>query len=88
MLGNDEGYIVVVRDLPGRSAFGETPEAAVHEIGDATLAWIAACCASGDPMPEPTTKAPRSGLNLTLTLFLPLPGTATSSTIPSYALCP
>jgi hypothetical protein len=34
-----------------------TPEAAVHEIGDATLAWIAACRASGDAVPEPTTKA-------------------------------
>jgi len=45
------------RDLPGCSAFGATPEAAVHEIGDATLAWIAACRASGEPIPEPTTKA-------------------------------
>jgi hypothetical protein len=32
----------------------------VHEIGDATLAWIAACRASGDPVPEPTTKARRA----------------------------
>jgi antitoxin HicB len=40
---DDEGYIAVVSDLPGCSAFGETPEAAVHEIGDAIEAWIAAC---------------------------------------------
>jgi hypothetical protein len=35
---DDEGYIALVPDLPGCSAFGTTPEAAVHEIGDATLA--------------------------------------------------
>lgn len=51
---DDEGYIAVVPDLPGCSVFGDTPEAAVHEIGDATLAWIVACRASGDPVPEPT----------------------------------
>ena len=44
----------------GVLGFGTTPEAAVHEIGDATLAWIAACRASGDPLPEPTTKARRA----------------------------
>jgi predicted RNase H-like HicB family nuclease len=54
---DDEGYIAVVPDLPGCSAFGTTPEATVHEIGDAIEAWIAACRASGDPVPEPATKA-------------------------------
>jgi antitoxin HicB len=44
---DDEGYIVVVPDLPGCSAFGETPEAAVHEIGGAIEAWIGACRAVG-----------------------------------------
>jgi antitoxin HicB len=39
----DEGYIAVVPDLPGCSAVGGTPEEAVHEIGDAVEAWIAAC---------------------------------------------
>jgi predicted RNase H-like HicB family nuclease len=53
----DEGYIAVAPDLPGCSAFGATPEAAVREIGDAIEAWIAACRASGDPVPEPTAKA-------------------------------
>jgi predicted RNase H-like HicB family nuclease len=53
----DGGYIAVVPDLPGCSAFGATPEAAVHEIGDAIEAWIAACRASGDLVPEPTAKA-------------------------------
>jgi predicted RNase H-like HicB family nuclease len=50
---DDEGHIAVVPDLPGCSAIGDTPEAAVHEIGDAILAWIAACRASGDPAPNP-----------------------------------
>lgn len=53
----DEGYIAVVPDLPGCSAFGRTPEEAVHEIGDAAEAWIAACRAAGDPVPEPAAKA-------------------------------
>jgi antitoxin HicB len=48
----DEGCIAVVPDLPGCSAFSDTPEEAVREIGDATLAWIAACRAAGDPVPE------------------------------------
>jgi predicted RNase H-like HicB family nuclease len=53
----DGGYIALVPDLPGCSAFGTAPEAAVHEIADAIEAWIAACRASGDPVPEPTAKA-------------------------------
>jgi antitoxin HicB len=40
---SDEDYIAVVPDLPGCSAVGGTPEEAVHEIGDAVEAWIAAC---------------------------------------------
>ena len=53
----DEGYVAVVPDLPGCSAFGATPEEAVHEIKDAVAAWIEACQAAGEPVPEPSTKA-------------------------------
>jgi predicted RNase H-like HicB family nuclease len=53
----DEGYVAVVPDLPGCSAVGTTPEEAAREIADAIEAWIAACRAAGDPVPEPTTKA-------------------------------
>ena len=53
----DQGYIAIVPDLPGCSAFGETPEDAAREIEDAQAAWIAACRSSGDPVPEPTAKA-------------------------------
>jgi predicted RNase H-like HicB family nuclease len=90
---DDEGYIAVVPDPRGCSPFGETPEAAAHEIGDAIAAWIAACRAAGDPVPEPTNQGPPSGLNLTaeprqsLTPLPPLLGAATCSIIPSHALC-
>jgi predicted RNase H-like HicB family nuclease len=57
---DDEGYIAVIPDLPGCSTFGTTPEAAVHEIGDAIEPRIAACRASGEPIPESTTKARRA----------------------------
>lgn len=38
----DEGYIAIAPDLPGCSAFGETPEEAVHEMQDAMLSWLGA----------------------------------------------
>ena len=53
----DEAYVAVVPDLPGCSAVGETPEQAIHEIGDAVAAWIDACQKSGEPVPPPTTRA-------------------------------
>ncbi len=53
----DNGYIAVVPDLPGCSAWGATPEEAIREIQDAIDAWLEACRQSGDPIPEPTAKA-------------------------------
>jgi antitoxin HicB len=53
----DEGYVALVPDLPGCSAVGATAEQAAHEIALAIEAWIAACRAAGEPVPEPTTKA-------------------------------
>jgi antitoxin HicB len=53
----DQGFIAVVPDLPGCSAFGATREEAVHEIKDAVAAWIDACKAADEPVPEPSTKA-------------------------------
>jgi antitoxin HicB len=50
----DEGYIAVVPDLPGCSAWGATPEDAAREAQDAIAAWIEACRAAGDPIPEPS----------------------------------
>ncbi len=51
---HDNGYIAVVPDLPGCNAFGDTQEAAAHEIQDAMTAWIEACKASGELIPEPS----------------------------------
>ena len=53
----DEGYIATVPDLPGCSAWGRSIEAAAREIEDAQTAWIQACEASGDPVPESRTQA-------------------------------
>lgn len=52
----DSGYIAIAPDLPGCSAFGETPEGAATEIQDAIAAWIEACEAADDPVPLPTMR--------------------------------
>ena len=56
---DDEGCIAVVPDLPGCSAFGTPPEAAVHEIGDATLPGSppAAPAATRSPNPDQARRA-------------------------------
>lgn len=53
----DKGYIAAVPDLLGCSAWGSTPEAAIHEIKDAQ-AWIEACIESGDPIPHRYKSSP------------------------------
>ncbi len=53
----DAGYIAIVPDLPGCSAFGETLEEAAREIKDAQDAWLEACRNAGDPAPSPTVQA-------------------------------
>ena len=53
----DAGYIAVVPDLPGCSAYGETLEEAAHEIKDAQAAWLEACRNAGDPLPAPIMQA-------------------------------
>jgi predicted RNase H-like HicB family nuclease len=53
---DDEGYIAVARDLPGCSAFGETPAEAVTELQSAIEAWIGAAQEAGNPVPPPTKR--------------------------------
>lgn len=53
----DEGFIATVPDLPGCSAWGQTREEAAREIEHAQAAWIEACEASGEAVPEPTARA-------------------------------
>jgi predicted RNase H-like HicB family nuclease len=51
--GEDGGYIADIPDLPGCSAFGDTPEGAVAEVMQAKSAWIDAARAAGKAVPEP-----------------------------------
>ena len=52
----DEGYIAVVPELPGCSAFGETPEEALKEVKIAIELWIKAAREMGKDIPKPMGK--------------------------------
>ena len=49
----DGGYIADIPDLKFCSAFGATPEEAVHEVECAKTAWLEAARAEGKPIPRP-----------------------------------
>lgn len=49
----DVGYIADIPDLPGCSAFGETPEEALREVLIAKQAWLESARAEGEPIPPP-----------------------------------
>ena len=49
----DEGYIAIVPELPGCSAFGETREEALKEIEVAKSLWLAAEAIEGRNTPVP-----------------------------------
>jgi predicted RNase H-like HicB family nuclease len=49
----DHGYIADVPDLKSCSAFGETPEEALHEVLVAKEAWLAAAKKHRKPVPVP-----------------------------------
>jgi predicted RNase H-like HicB family nuclease len=49
----DGGYIADVPDLKSCSAFGETPEMALHEVLTAKKAWLATAKKHKKPVPEP-----------------------------------
>lgn len=56
----DEGsaaFVCIAPDLPGCSAVGDTPEAAVLEMDVAMRLWIAAALSMGRTLPEPSRKA-------------------------------
>jgi predicted RNase H-like HicB family nuclease len=52
----DEGYIAVVPELPGCSAFGETLEEALKEVKIAIELWIEAAKKEGREIPKPMGK--------------------------------
>ncbi len=49
----DGGYIADIPDLKLCSAFGETPEEALHEVLRAKEAWLAAARDTRKPIPRP-----------------------------------
>ncbi len=54
----DQVYVANVPDLEGCSAYGDTPEEALAELKIAKQLWLEAAKEMGDPIPEPTYKAP------------------------------
>ena len=49
----DGGYIADIPDLEACSAFGKTPEAALHEVEIAKLVWLKVAKAEEKPIPAP-----------------------------------
>ncbi len=52
----DKGYIAVVPELPGCSAFGETEEDALEEIKKAMELWLETAKKEGREIPQPRGK--------------------------------
>lgn len=53
----DQGWIADLPDLPGCSAFGETPEEALDQVLKAKEVWLETLNESGRPLPEPRYRA-------------------------------
>ncbi|NCC45390.1 MAG: type II toxin-antitoxin system HicB family antitoxin, partial [Clostridia bacterium] len=49
----DQGYIADIPDLEACSAFGESPDQALHEVEVAKNAWLDAARAEGKKIPQP-----------------------------------
>ena len=50
---DDAGYIADIPDLESCSAFGDTPDEALHEVQRAKELWMEAARAEGKPIPSP-----------------------------------
>jgi predicted RNase H-like HicB family nuclease len=50
---DDAGYIADIPDLEACSAFGGTPEEALHEVQRAKEIWLQAARAENKPIPAP-----------------------------------
>ena len=50
---DDGGYIADIPDLEACSAFGDTPDDALHEVQKAKSLWIEAAKLEGKPIPPP-----------------------------------
>jgi predicted RNase H-like HicB family nuclease len=51
----EEGYTVIIQDLPGCISTGETLQEAMNNILDAKQQWIETALQYGDPVPLPST---------------------------------
>ncbi len=51
----DGGYIAIAPDLPGCSAYGDTPTETIQEMEDAMASWLQAWASLGRALPEPKT---------------------------------
>jgi len=50
---DDNGYIADNPDLEACSAFGDTPDEALHEVQKAKKLWLEAALAGSKPIPPP-----------------------------------
>lgn len=50
---DDGGYIAGIPDLEACSAFGDTPDEALHQVQKAKSLWIEAAKSEGKPIPPP-----------------------------------
>jgi len=57
----DKGFIAVIPDLPGCSAFGETEEGAVQEVRIAQELWLKTARREGRKIPQPSSENVFSG---------------------------
>ena len=57
----DQGYIAKLPELPGCSAFGESPEEAIKEVKVAASLWIKAARELGREIPQPVDEKRYSG---------------------------
>ena len=57
----DKGFIAVIPDLPGGSAFGETEEGAVQEVRIAQELWLKTARREGRKIPQPSSEDVFSG---------------------------
>ncbi len=57
----DEGFIAIIPDLPGCSAFGETEEEAIKQVKIAQELWLKTAKKEGRKIPKPSSGDVYSG---------------------------
>jgi antitoxin HicB len=55
------GYLATVPDLPGCMSDGETPEAALQNVQEATASWVEAAKEWKQDVPKPSPPLARAG---------------------------